>query len=108
MQIVLHRDKENPSNVYLQLVDDEAKEWFGRMERFIDNKRLMFDRKGIEKNIDIRELDDFFKDYEKDQTQLDPIDERWKRQFLFAVPIATARVKEETGEIVITAKKQKQ
>ena len=74
MQIKMLRDKENTSDLYLKLLDDEAKEWFGRMERFIENKRLMLNRKGIERAIDIKDLDALFEDFQKDRTQLCPIE----------------------------------
>ena len=108
MQIVLHRDKENPSNVYLQLVDDEAKVWFGRIERFIESKRLMATRNERDEITDVRELDALFEDFAKDRTQLCPIEERWRRAFLTARPIATRTVKEENGEIIVTTKIKKQ
>lgn len=108
MQIRMLRDEKKISDVYLQLVDDEAREWFGRIERFIDNKRLMFDRKGIEKIIGVRELDALFEDFEKDHTQLCPIEERIRRSLLTARPIATTAVKEEHDEIIITTKILKQ
>ena len=39
MQIKMLRDVENTSDVYLKLLDKEAKEWFGRLERFIESKQ---------------------------------------------------------------------
>ena len=108
MRIQILRDKENVSDVYLKLLDDEAKEWFGRIERFIDRKRLMFDRKGIEKITDIKDLDDLFKDFKKDGTQLCSIEERARRSYLSAKPLATTTAKEENGEIVVTTRIHKQ
>ena len=104
MQIRMLRDECNTSDVYLQLLDDEAKEWFGRIERFIDNKHLMFNNKGIEKTIEIKDVDALFEDFRKDRTQLCPIDEKMKRYFASAQALATVSAKEENGEIVITAK----
>ena len=102
LQIRMLRDERNISDVYLQLLDDEAKEWFGRMERFIDNKRLMFDRKGIEKITDVRDLDALFEDFKKDHTQLCPIEEKVRRSFVSAQPLSTTRVKDENGKIIVT------
>ena len=107
MQIKMLRDVENTSDVYLKLSDNEAKEWFGRIERFIESKRLMLDSKGIEKITDIKDLDSLFEDFKKDQTQLLPIEERIKRNILTAKPIVTIKVQEENGEITITSKIQK-
>lgn len=107
MQIKMLRDVENTSDVYLKLSDNEAKEWFGRIERFIESKRLMLDSKGIEKITDIKDLDSLFEDFKKDQTQLLPIEERRKRNILTAKPIVTTKVQEENGEITITSKIQK-
>lgn len=109
MQINLLRDKENTSDIYLKLLDDESKEWFGRIERFIENKHLMLNRKGkgIEKITDIKELDALFEDFKKDRTQLLPIEERFRKSFLAAQPIITTTVQEENGEITITSKIQK-
>ncbi|MBO5223386.1 MAG: helix-turn-helix transcriptional regulator [Clostridia bacterium] len=107
MQIKMLRDVENTSDVYLKLLDKEAKEWFGRLERFIESKRLMLDSKGIEKITDIKDLDSLFEDFKKDQTQLLPIEERIKRNILTAKPIVTTKVQEENGEITITSKIQK-
>jgi transcriptional regulator with XRE-family HTH domain len=107
MQMKMLRDKENTSNVYIQLLDDESKEWFGRIERYIDKRKNLFTHKGIEKDVDVRDLDALFKDFEKDRTQLLPIEERVKRSFLASKPIVTTRVQEENGEITITSKIQK-
>ena len=107
MQIVPLRNKENMSEIYLKLLDDEAKEWFERIERFINNKRLMFTHKGIEKITNIKDLDDLFKDFKKDETQLIPIEEKVKRSILASKPIVTTRVQEENDEITITSKIQK-
>lgn len=107
MQIQILRDKENVSDVYLKLLDDEAKEWFGRIERFIESKRLMFARKGIEKITDIKDLDSLFKEFKKDQTQLLPIEEKVRRSLVSAKPIVTTRVQEENGEITIISKIQR-
>lgn len=107
MQIKMLRDKENTSDLYLKLLDDEAKEWFGRMERFIENKRLMLNRKGIERAIDIKDLDALFEDFQKDRTQLCPIEERARRQYAYTQSFATTTAKEENGEIVITTKIKK-
>ena len=107
MQIKMFRDVENTSDVYLKLSDNEAKEWFGRIERFMESKRLMLDSKGIEKITDIKDLDSLFEDFKKDQTQLLPIEERIKRNILTAKPIVTTKVQEENGEITITSKIQK-
>lgn len=104
MQIQILRDKENVSDVYLKLLDDEAKEWFGRIERFIDRKGLMFARKGIEKITDIKDLDSLFKEFKKDQTQLLPIEEKVRRSLVSAKPIVTTRVQEENEEITIISK----
>jgi transcriptional regulator with XRE-family HTH domain len=107
MQIQILRDKENVSDVYLKLLDDEAKEWFGRIERFIESKRLMFARKGIEKITDIKDLDSLFKEFKKDQTQLLPIEEKARRSLVSAKPIVTTRVQEENEEITIISKIQR-
>jgi transcriptional regulator with XRE-family HTH domain len=104
MQIKLLRDKDRPTDVYLQLLDTEAKEWFGRMERFIENRRLMFNNKGLEKSIDIKELDELIEDFQTDRIQLCPIEERYRRTFLTIQPFATSIFKEENGELVITTK----
>ena len=106
MNVRMLRDKDNTSDVFLQLVDDEAKEWFGRMERFIENKRLMYTKKGIEKKTKIEDLDDLFNDFKENRTQLCSIEERWIREFLLAPTVATieSESKEEDGEIVITTR----
>ena len=104
MQIKLLRDKDRPTDVYLQLLDTEAKEWFGRMERFIENRRLMFNNKGLEKSIDIKELDELIEDFQTDRIQLCPIEERYRRTFLTIQPFATSIFKEENGELVFTTK----
>jgi hypothetical protein len=104
MQIKLLRDKDRPTDVYLQFLDNEAKEWFGRMERFIENRRLMFNNKGLEKSIDIKELDELIEDFQTDRIQLCPIEERYRRTFLTIQPFATSIFKEENGELVITTK----
>ena len=57
---------------------------------------------------DVRELDALFEDFAKDHTQLCPIEERRRRAFLTALPLATSSVKEENGELVITTKIHKQ
>lgn len=107
MQIQILRDKENVSDVYLKFLDDEAKEWFGRIERFIDRKGLMFARKGVEKITDIKDLDSLFKEFKKDQTQLLPIEEKVRRSLVSAKPIVTTRVQEENEEITIISKIQR-
>ena len=107
MQIKMLRDEANTSDVYLKLSDDEAKEWFGRIERFIESKRLMHDRKAIEKITAIEDLDELFADFKKDQTQLLPIEERERRILWAAQSIVTTKVQEENGEIIITSKIQK-
>lgn len=107
MQIKMLRDEENTSDIYLKLSDDEAKEWFGRIERFIDSKRLILDSEGIEKITDIKDLDALFEDFKKDQTQILPTEERARRSILAARPIITTNVQEENGEIIITSKIQK-
>ena len=108
MQIKLLRDKDRPTDVYLQFLDNEAKEWFGRMERFIENRRLMFNNKGLEKSIDIKDLDELIEDFQTDRIQLCPIEERYRRTFLTIQPFATSIFKEENGELVITTKIHKQ
>ena len=108
MQLNMLRDKENISDIYLKFFDDEAKEWFGRIERFIDNRRNMFRQKGIEKNIEIKDLDALFEDFRKDRTQLSSIEERVRRSLVSARPIITTEVKDEDGELVITSKMHKQ
>ena len=108
MQIKLLRDKDRPTDVYLQFLDNEAKEWFGRMERFIENRRLMFNNKGLEKSIDIKDLDELIEDFQTDRIQLCPIEERYRRTFLAIQPFATSIAKEENGEVVITTKIHKQ
>lgn len=108
MQIKMLRSKENRAEVYLQLLDDEAKEWFGRIERFIDNKQLMFSHKGLEKDIDIDDLDALIEEFKADHTQLCSIEERVRRSYLSVKPFATATAKEENGEIVIITKISKQ
>ena len=108
MQIKLLRDKDRPTDVYLQFLDNEAKEWFGRMERFIENRRLMFNNKGLEKSIDIKDLDELIEDFQTDRIQLCPIEERYRRTFLTIQPFATSIAKEENGEVVITTKIHKQ
>ena len=100
----MFRSTENKSDIYLRFFDNEAKEWFGRMERFIDNRKLMFSRNGIEKTVNINDLDDLFEDFKNDDTQLCSIEERVKRSYLTAKTLATVKAKEENGEIVITAK----
>ena len=37
MQVKMLRDREKVSDVYLKLLDDEAKEWFGIIERYTIN-----------------------------------------------------------------------
>lgn len=108
MKIKLLRDKDRSADVYLQLLDDEAKEWFGRMERFIENRRLMFNNKGLEKSIDIKDLDELIEDFQTDLSQLCPIEERYRRTLLTLQPFATSIAKEENGEVVITTKIHKQ
>lgn len=108
MKIKLLRDKDRSADVYLQLLDNEAKEWFGRMERFIENRRLMFNNKGLEKRIDIKDLDELIEDFQTDRTQLCPIDEQYRRTLLTLQPFATSIAKEENGEVVITTKIHKQ
>lgn len=107
MQIGLLRSKDNASDVYLQLFDVEAKEWFGRMWRFIDSRNNML-RRGVEKDADIEDLDALFEDFKEDRTQLCPIEEKRRRAFLTAQAIATAVAKEDNDEIVITTRIPKQ
>ena len=107
MKIGMLRDEKNTSEIYLKLFDDESKEWFGRIERFIDNRKNMFSHKGIEKNITVEDLDALFEDFRKDRTQLCPIEEKSRRSSLVTQHLATIATKEENGEIVITTRIQK-
>ena len=110
MQILMLRDEEKKGDIYLKLLDNEAKEWFGRIERFIENKRLMFDSNGIEKEILVKDMDALFEDFQNDHTQLCPIEERVRRQFVALnaeKPVAIVTTKEEDGELIVTAKIQK-
>jgi hypothetical protein len=54
------------------------------------------------------ELDALFEDFAKDHTQLLPIEQRRRRAFLAALPLATSSVKEENGETIVTTKIKKQ
>lgn len=108
MQVQMLRDREKVSDVYLKLLDGEAKEWFGIIERYIENRKNMFTHKGLEKEIAVKDLDALFKEFKKDRTQLLPIEERRRRAFLAALPLATSSVKEENGETIVTTKIKKQ
>ena len=108
MQVKMLRDREKVSDVYLKLLDDEAKEWFGIIERYIENRKNMFTHKGLEKEIAVKDLDALFKEFKKDRTQLLPIEEKVRRSLASAKPIVTTRVQEENEEITITSKVQKQ
>ena len=55
MQVQMLRDGEKVSDVYLKLLDGEAKEWFGRIERYIENRKNMFTHKGLEKQIAVKD-----------------------------------------------------
>ena len=104
MQIKPCRSNTNASDVYLQLLDDEAKEWFGRIERYIENRKNMFIHKGLEKEIAVKDLDSLFEEFKKDRTQLLPIEEKIRRSIVSAKPIVTTRVQEENEEITIVSK----
>jgi transcriptional regulator with XRE-family HTH domain len=108
MQVQMLRDGEKVSDVYLKLLDGEAKEWFGRIERFIESKRLIATRNERDEITGVMELDALFEDFAKDHTQLLPIEERMRRAFLAALPLATSSVKEENGETIVTTKIKKQ
>jgi transcriptional regulator with XRE-family HTH domain len=108
MQVQMLRDGEKVSDVYLKLLDGEAKEWFSRIERFIESKRLMATRNERGEITGVMELDALFEDFAKDHTQLLPIEERMRRAFLAALPLATSSVKEENGETIVTTKIKKQ
>ena len=107
MQVQMLRDGEKVSDVYLKLLDGEAKEWFGRIERYIENRKNMFTHKGLEKEIAVKDLDALFKEFKKDPTQLLPIDEKARRSLVSAKPIVTTRVQEENEEITIISKIQR-
>ena len=107
MQVKMLRDREKVSDVYLKFLDDEAKEWFGIIERYIENRKNMFTNKGLEKEITVKDLDALFKDFKKDRTQLLPIEEKVRRSILSAKPIVTIRVQEENEEITIISKIQR-
>jgi transcriptional regulator with XRE-family HTH domain len=107
MQVQMLRDGEKVSDVYLKLLDGEAKEWFGRIERYIENRKNMFTHKGLEKEIAVKDLDALFKEFKKDRTQLLPIEEKVRRSLVSAKPIVTTRVQEENEEITIISKIQK-
>ena len=104
MQVQMLRDGEKVSDVYLKLLDGEAKEWFGRIERYIENRKNMFTHKGLEKEIAVKDLDALFKEFKKDRTQLLPIEEKVRRSLVSAKPIVTTRVQEENEEITIISK----
>jgi transcriptional regulator with XRE-family HTH domain len=106
MQVKMPRDREKVSDVYLKLLDDEAKEWFGIIERYIENRKNMFTHKGLEKEIAVKDLDALFKEFKKDRTQLLPIEEKVRRSLVSAKPIVTTRVQEENEEITIISKIQ--
>ena len=105
MEIKRIRSIENPSDVYLKLSDNEAKEWFGRVERFEENKRYKMSN-GKEELTTVKDLDALFDDFREDKTQLLSREEKQRRQWaaLNAIkPILTARrVKEDNDEITIT------
>ena len=107
MQVQMLRDGEKVSDVYLKLLDGEAKEWFGRIERYIENRKNMFTHKGLEKEIAVKDLDALFKEFKKDRTQLLPIEEKVRRSLVSAKPIVTTRVQEENEEITIISKIQR-
>ena len=107
MQVQMLRDGEKVSDVYLKLLDGEAKEWFGRIERYIENRKNMFTHKGLEKEIAVKDLDALFKEFKKDPTQLLPIEEKARRSLVSAKPIVTTRVQEENEEITIISKIQR-
>lgn len=107
MQVKMLRDREKVSDVYLKLLDDEAKEWFGIIERYIENRKNMFTHKGLEKEIAVKDLDTLFKEFKKDRTQLLPIEEKVRRSLVSAKPIVTTRVQEENEEITIISKIQR-
>ena len=107
MQVQMLRDGEKVSDVYLKLLDGEAKEWFGRIERYIENRKNMFTHKGLEKEIAVKDLDALFKEFKKDRTQLLPIEEKVRRSLVSANPIVTTRVQEENEEITIISKIQR-
>lgn len=107
MQVQMLRDGEKVSDVYLKLLDGEAKEWFGRIERYIENRKNMFTHKGLEKEIAVKDLDALFKEFKKDPTQLLPIEEKVRRSLVSAKPIVTTRVQEENEEITIISKIQR-
>lgn len=107
MQVKMLRDREKVSDVYLKLLDDEAKEWFGIIERYIGNRKNMFTHKGLEKEIAVKDLDALFKEFKKDRTQLLPIEEKVRRSLVSAKPIVTTRVQEENEEITIISKIQR-
>ena len=88
MQTKMLRHEENRSSVYINLLDNEAKEWFGRIERFVENKRLMLNHNKIDKITNIKDLDALFEDFKQDRTQLCPTEERIKRYFLSTPPLA--------------------
>ena len=107
MQVKMLRDREKVSDVYLKLLDDEAKEWFGIIERYIENRKNMFTHKGLEKEIAVKDLDALFKEFKKDRTQLLPIEKKVRRSLVSAKPIVTTRVQEENEEITIIGKIQR-
>ena len=107
MQVKMLRDREKVSDVYLKLLDDEAKEWFGIIVRYIENRKNMFTLKGLEKEIAVKDLDALFKEFKKDRTQLLPIEEKVRRSLVSAKPIVTTRVQEENEEITIISKIQR-
>lgn len=76
MCIELIRDKENPSDVYLKLVGKEAREWFGRIERFEDNKKYMFESREGDKVTDIHDVDALFEEFKMDNTKIYTMRER--------------------------------
>ena len=104
MEIKMLRSSENHSDVYLQLLDDEAKEWFERIDHFELKKRNKI-LNGIECFTDIKDLDALFEDFIDDKTQLLSREEKQRRQWvaLNAVkPLATITKKEDNDEIVKT------
>ena len=93
MQIKMLIDEKN---VYLQLLDDEARQWFATIEC------LKSTRKVTGEIIDIKDLDNLFRDFKEDSTQLLPIQKRVINSILAAKPIITGRVEENDKITTIT------
>lgn len=96
MDTAIFRDERN--NVCIKLLDHEANIWFNQIEN-LKNKK---EKEPSDKITPVADLDNLFTEFKKDTTQIVPIEERRRRDFLSTKPCATITISKKNGKTYLT------